>query len=151
MPTLLPSSRMADSCVYSSPPGYVRFRYWLLPSKLCCFRLRLLLYHILIEIRVQPRVLLADPRRRIKEFVGESKGGEKLRNDNILLVHWLECHLVEGLWAKPVLCFIQRELSPVGKGCYFGFQDSLANRLAWLLSASLLLGFWANLRGVCTR
>ena len=45
------------------------------------------MYYILIEIRVQPRVLLADPRRRIKEFVGESKGGEKLRNDNILLVH----------------------------------------------------------------
>lgn len=72
---------MAGSCVYSSLPGYVRFRCGLIPSKLCCFRLRLLLHHILIEIRVQPRVLLADPRR--KEFLGERKGGEKTRNDNM--------------------------------------------------------------------
>lgn len=52
-----------------------------------------------------------------------------MRNDSILLVHWLECPLVGGLCAEPVLCFKQRELSPVGKGCdFFGFQESLANR-----------------------
>lgn len=72
---------------------------------------------------VQPRLLLADPRRG-KEFLGERKGEEAMRNDSVLLVPWLEnC-------AEPELCFTRRELSPVGKGCSFGFQESLVNRLA---------------------
>lgn len=53
-----------------------------------------------------------------------------MRNDNILLC-WRTYLLVGELCAEPVLCFMQRELSPVGKGCsFFGFQESLANRLA---------------------
>lgn len=73
---------------------------------------------------VQPRLLLADPRKRGKEFLGERKGEAAMGNDSVLLVPWLEnC-------AEPELCFKWRELSPVGKGCSFGFQESLVNRLA---------------------